>query len=70
MGLYWRARQNAERILVKRNDVRFAELPPAFDGFTILHISDLHVDMNEVITVLVVSMAVRLACRVGLVQVG
>jgi predicted MPP superfamily phosphohydrolase len=28
--------------------VRFAELPPAFDGFTILHISDLHVDMNEV----------------------
>ena len=48
MGLYWRARQNAERILVKRNDVRFAELPPAFDGFTILHISDLHVDMNEV----------------------
>jgi uncharacterized protein len=48
MGLYWRARQNAERIVVKRNDVRFAELPPAFDGFTILHISDLHVDMNEV----------------------
>jgi predicted MPP superfamily phosphohydrolase len=28
--------------------MRFAELPPAFDGFTILHISDLHVDMNEV----------------------
>jgi predicted MPP superfamily phosphohydrolase len=48
VGLYWRARKNAERILVKRNDVRFAELPPAFDGFTILHISDLHVDMNEV----------------------
>src|SRR5882672_1714502 len=48
MGLYWRARQNAERIVVKRNDVRFAKLPPAFDGFTILHISDLHVDMNEV----------------------
>ena len=48
MGLYWRARKNAERILVKRNDVRFANLPPAFDGFKILHISDLHVDMNEV----------------------
>jgi uncharacterized protein len=28
--------------------VSFAELPPAFDGFTILHMSDLHVDMNEV----------------------
>src|SRR4051812_46264658 len=47
-GLYWRARQNAERILVKRNDLRFKTLPPLFEGFTILHISDLHVDMNEV----------------------
>ena len=47
-GLYWRARQNAERILVKRNDMRFKTLPVLFDGFTILHISDLHVDMNEV----------------------
>jgi hypothetical protein len=24
------------------------ELPPLFDGFTILHLSDMHVDMNEV----------------------
>ena len=47
-GLYWRARQNAERILVKRNDVTFKTLPPLFEDFTILHISDLHVDMNEV----------------------
>src|ERR1700737_106472 len=46
-GLYWRARRNTERILVKRNDVMFKELPPPFDGFTILHLSDMHVDMNE-----------------------
>jgi len=46
-GRYWRGRRNTERILVKRNDVRFKELPPLFDGFTILHISDMHVDMNE-----------------------
>jgi predicted MPP superfamily phosphohydrolase len=46
-GLYWRARRNTERIRVKRNDVMFKELPPPFDGFTILHISDMHVDMNE-----------------------
>jgi predicted MPP superfamily phosphohydrolase len=46
-GLYWRGRRNAESILVKHNDVRFKELPPSFDGFTILHISDMHVDMNE-----------------------
>jgi uncharacterized protein len=48
MGLYWRARRNAERIIVRRNDVKFAALPSLFDGYTILHISDLHVDMNEV----------------------
>ena len=47
-GLYWRARRNAERIVVKRNDISFRDLPPLFDGFTILHISDMHVDMNEV----------------------
>ena len=28
------------------NILRFANLPDAFDGITILHISDLHVDMN------------------------
>jgi uncharacterized protein len=46
-GLYWRARRNAGRIIVKRNDVRFATLPSLFDGYTILHISDMHVDMSE-----------------------
>jgi hypothetical protein len=47
-GLYWRARRNAERILVKHNEVQLKELPTRFDGLTILHISDLHVDMNEI----------------------
>jgi uncharacterized protein len=47
-GLYWRARRNAGRVMVRRNDIRFRDLPPRFDGFTILHISDMHVDMNEV----------------------
>src|SRR3954451_5094016 len=46
-GLYWRGRRNTGRILVKRNDVTLKELPPLFDGFTILHLSDMHVDMNE-----------------------
>ena len=46
-GLYWRGRRNAERIRVVHNEVRVKELPPLFDGFTILHISDMHVDMNE-----------------------
>ncbi len=46
-GLYWRARKNAERIIVKRNELRFAALPSLFDGYTILHISDMHVEMSK-----------------------
>src|ERR1039457_1698915 len=46
-GLYWRARRNAERIIVRHNDVRLKQLPWPFDNFTILHISDMHVDTNE-----------------------
>ncbi len=45
-GLYWRGRKNAGRVGVKRNRVRAAALPQAFDGFTILHLSDLHCEMS------------------------
>src|SRR5947209_16484638 len=46
-GLYSRAQRNAGRVVLKRNDIRCEDLPPRFDDFTILHISDMHVDMNE-----------------------
>jgi len=46
-GLYWRARRNAERVEVHENIVRCLGLAEVFHQFTILHISDLHVDMNE-----------------------
>jgi hypothetical protein len=46
-GLYWRARKNAEDIQIRRHDIVLHELPTAFDGFTILQLSDLHVDMNK-----------------------
>ena len=46
-GLYWRGLNNAERIHIRRSSIVRADLPPAFDRFTILHISDLHVDMNR-----------------------
>jgi len=45
-GLYWRGRRNAERIEVRHNRVGSRALPASFDGFAILHISDMHVDMN------------------------
>jgi predicted MPP superfamily phosphohydrolase len=46
-GLYRRARRNAERITVRNNIIRSIKIPKSFDGFTLLHISDMHVDMNE-----------------------
>ena len=46
-GLYWRGKRNAERVEVRENVVRSSRIPPKFDGFTILQISDLHADMNE-----------------------
>lgn len=45
-GLYWRGRRNAEHLELRHNHIRLATVPPLFDGFTILHISDMHVDMN------------------------
>jgi predicted MPP superfamily phosphohydrolase len=46
-GLYWRARKNAENIKIRRHDIRSPQVPDSFDGFTILHLSDLHADMNS-----------------------
>ena len=46
-GLYWRARKNAEDIKIRRHEIRSPDLPASFDGFTILHLSDLHADLND-----------------------
>jgi uncharacterized protein len=45
-GLYGRGLRNAERVELRHNEVKFRQLPPSFDGFSILHISDMHADMN------------------------
>ena len=45
-GLYWRGRANAARVQVRHNDIHFKNLPPAFNGFTLLHMSDFHADMS------------------------
>src|SRR5260370_21730858 len=46
-GLYSRARRNADKIVVRHNIVACERLPPAFDNYTILPISDLHFDITE-----------------------
>ncbi|WP_395664632.1 metallophosphoesterase [Methylocella sp.] len=45
-GLWGRGRRNAARLVVRRNEIRSARLPADFDGFTLLHLSDLHVEMS------------------------
>jgi uncharacterized protein len=44
LGQFQRGYQNASRLFLRERDLTFADLPPAFDGFTILHISDPHFD--------------------------
>ncbi len=46
-GLYWRGLRNAEQVVLRQNTVKLPGLPAPFDGYTILHISDMHVDMSQ-----------------------
>jgi len=45
-GLYWRGRGNTLKIQLRHNEVRISGLPAAFDGYRLLHMSDLHADLN------------------------
>src|SRR5215471_1947347 len=45
-GLYRRGLSNAKDVQLRHNYIRSSVLPSAFDGFTMLQLSDLHADMN------------------------
>ena len=45
-GLYGRGQRNAARVRLRQHVIRSPLLPAAFDGFTILQLSDLHADMS------------------------
>lgn len=61
-GLYWRGRRNAEHIAVRSNVVTSSGLPDAFNGFTILQLSDLHCDMCAPTMQRVKALLATLAC--------
>jgi hypothetical protein len=42
VGLHGRGRRNALRIQLRRHDILLASLPDAFEGYTLLHLGDLH----------------------------
>jgi hypothetical protein len=43
--LHGRGRRNARRILVRHNHIKLPRLPQPIEGYTILQVSDLHLDM-------------------------
>jgi predicted MPP superfamily phosphohydrolase len=47
VGLHGRGRRNALNIRTQHNDIHLESLPQAFDGYTILHLSDLHLDSSK-----------------------
>lgn len=47
-GLHARGRRNALNVQTRHNHVALSRLPAAFEGFTLLHLSDLHLDMGPV----------------------
>jgi len=47
VGLHGRGRRNALNIQVRRNDISLERLPPVFEGYTLLHLSDLHLDVSN-----------------------
>lgn len=46
-GLFWTGRRNARRVVVRENVISDPKIPIDFDGFTVLHISDLHIELSE-----------------------
>ena len=47
---YWWGNANARRFRITERQVHLRRLPPAFEGFRILHLSDLHLDIDPKIT--------------------
>jgi predicted MPP superfamily phosphohydrolase len=49
-GFYERGLRNVKDIQITKNVVSIANLPDEFDGYTILHMSDLHLDITNGLT--------------------
>jgi len=45
-GIYGRGNRNGRRIQIRHNEVEVDNLPSAFEGFRLLHITDLHSDLH------------------------
>lgn len=43
--LHGRGKRNARKIQLRKNTFQLENLPPSFEGYTVLHLSDLHLDI-------------------------
>lgn len=60
MGLHRRGRRNAANLQVNHHNLSIPGLPTPFDGYTILHLSDLHLDINTDLTDILIEQIFRL----------
>jgi len=66
-GLYGRGLRNAVQPVVRTLEVWSERLPPAFDGYKLLHVSDLHIDGRPLLTEKLRQLLPNLAADVCLV---
>ena len=62
VNLYQRGYSNASNIILKEIEIHFADLPEPFDGYTILHLTDLHLDCYNGIEDLICRKIKNLPC--------
>lgn len=69
LGLGSRGRRNALNICVRHETLELPTLPPPFSGFTILFMSDLHIDqdpaLQQVVLKKIADLRVDVACLAG-----
>lgn len=49
-GLHRRGKNNAANLQIRHNEICSPQIPKTFDGFTLLHLSDLHLDISSRLT--------------------
>ncbi len=54
VGLYERGYSNFRDVQIRENEVQIPNLPLAFNGYRILHLSDLHIDLDPSLTDIVI----------------
>jgi predicted MPP superfamily phosphohydrolase len=54
-GLYHWGNRNFRNLQIRRQDVLLPRLPAAFEGFTVLHLSDLHLDLDPALVPVIIA---------------